>query len=110
MARSRPIAGQRARANLSSASPRAGDGPTATTVPDALVTEPVESEPVESGPVESSPVASGHSEQTRPRTGLGDWSTGATALLAGLLVITLSALAAFGLVAYRVRAGARVET
>jgi Mce-associated membrane protein len=130
MARSRPIAGQRARANLASASPRAsassspragagagagagaraGDGPTATTVLDALVTEPVESGPVESGPVESGPVASGHSEQTRPRTGLGDWSTGATALLAGLLVITLSALAAFGLVAYRVRAGARVET
>jgi len=117
MARSRPIAGQRARTNLASgrAGDRASDRPTATTVLDAVVTEPVASEPVASGtvasgPVASGPVASGHSEKTRRRTGLGDWSPGATALLAGLLVITLSALAAFGLVAYRVRAGARVET
>jgi Mce-associated membrane protein len=115
MARSRPIAGQRARANLASASASASASATATTVLDAVVTAPVEAEPVASGPVASGPVASGpvasgHSEGTRRRTGLGDWSTGATALLAGLLVITLSALAAFGLVAYRVRAGARVET
>jgi Mce-associated membrane protein len=112
MARSRPIAGQRARANLTGS--RAGGGPAATAVLDDVVTErpesgPLESGQPESGQLESGQLESGQRQQTRPRLRLVGWSTGAKALLAGLLVITLSALAAFGLVAYRVRASSQVE-
>jgi ABC-type sugar transport system ATPase subunit len=49
-------------------------------------------------------------ERGRSRQGAGGWPRGAKASLAGPLVITLSSLAAFGLVAYRVRPGSRVET
>jgi Mce-associated membrane protein len=87
MARSRPIAGERARARLTGASSAVLDPPT------------TQHEPVE------------QVEETAPRRAarLRGWSTRARALLAGLLVLTLTALAAFGLVALRVRSDARVE-
>jgi Mce-associated membrane protein len=117
MARSRPIAGQRARANLTgsssgsgfSSSARAGagardaDSATGTTVLDAVLTEAPDH-------AESAHTESGHPDSGWPHSTRGSWSSGARALLAGLLVIMLAALSAFGLVAYRVRAGAGVET
>jgi Mce-associated membrane protein len=115
MARSRPIAGQRARANLTSSSarggdlnrggPRDGDAATGTTVLDAVLTEQPTQAPSDQG--ESGRAGSA---KTGRRSPLGSWSAGARALLAGLLVIALAALSAFGLVAYRVRAGAALET
>jgi Mce-associated membrane protein len=85
MARTRPIAGERARARQSG---------TSSAVLDPPVTQVEQVERPEPQPRE-------------PR--LRGWSTGARGLLAGLLVLALSALAAFGLVAYRANRDASVE-
>jgi Mce-associated membrane protein len=91
MTRSRPIAGERARARLTGTSSAVLDPPA-----------PLPSERTESSrpPRPARPARA-------PR--LGGWSTRAKALLAGLLVLTLTALTALGLVALRVRSESRVE-
>jgi Mce-associated membrane protein len=113
MARSRPIAGQRARlrpantpTDLSTGSP---DGPPAGSAgwgDDQVAATLLKTRAPRTREDSSLPAQPG----SGPRLGLGDWSTGAKALLAGLLAIALTALAAFGLVAYRVRAADQVET
>jgi Mce-associated membrane protein len=106
MARNRPIAGQRARAHLTAPG-------NSTTVLEPPTTEQQESPgtgqltapatdplaPPETGP-----------QRTPGRPLGGAQARFATRLLAGLLALALTALAAFGLVAYRVRADQRVET
>ena len=94
MARNRPIAGQRARAHLTAPT-------TGTTVLEPRATE----QPL-------APETAKREQPERPLRTEQDsqgWRSG-TRLLAGLLALTLSALTAFGLVAYRVRSDQRVET
>lgn len=108
MTRSRPIAGQRARVRSS--------GPTSTTVLDNPTIEAQPAEPAEPAPptqpTEPTPLPkpSRQAREPRGRQRWADWSTGARVLLAGLLALALTALAAFGLVGYRVRADQQVET
>jgi Mce-associated membrane protein len=94
MARNRPIAGQRARAHLTAPT-------TGTTVLEPRPTEqPLAPETTKREQAER-PLRIDQDPQGR-RSG--------TRLLAGLLALTLSAVTAFGLVAYRVRSDQRVET
>jgi Mce-associated membrane protein len=101
MARNRPIAGQRARAHLTAPG-------TATTVLEPRATEQPES------PATEQPLAAATDQREQPeRLPLVEQDRSGrsgTRLLAGLLALTLSALTAFGLVAYRVRSDQRVET
>jgi Mce-associated membrane protein len=93
MARNRPIAGQRARAHLTAPT-------TGTTVLEPRATE----QPL-------APETAKHVQPERSlRTEQDPQRRSGTRLLAGLLALTLSALSAFGLVAYRVRSDQRVET
>jgi Mce-associated membrane protein len=97
MTRNRPIAGQRARANLTAA--RSGDRARATVLDRPVIIDRT---------VIADPVTTERTDEPahdRP----GAWSTRTRVLLAGLLALTLTALAAFGLLAYRVRAGDQVE-
>ena len=105
MARNRPIAGQRARAHLTAA-PRTG----------ITVLEPETEQPVVASTEQPELTVTGQPdrtgpepEQPEPRGEQAPRRFG-TRLLAGLLALALSALAAFGLVAYLVRADQRVET
>lgn len=101
MARNRPIAGQRARAHLPGAGTGAGNDMANDTPVESHPGTKVLDYPAPNQPEQSEPAP--QRERTRPeRSG--------TRLLAGLLALTLSALAAFGLVAYRVRADHRVES
>jgi Mce-associated membrane protein len=117
MARNRPIAGQRARAHVTA--PRTG-----TTVLEPRGTE--QPEPRASGqlgsPETAQPLAPETEQPVAPETARREQPErpprvqqdprrrSGTRLLAGLLALTLSALSAFGLVAYRVRSDQRVET
>jgi Mce-associated membrane protein len=117
MARNRPIAGQRARAHLTAP----GTGIT-------VLEPPATEQPAPFGtrqlgtPTTDQPEAPATTRQKAPpedlpehverpphaeQAGSGRFGT---RLLAGLLALALSALTAFGLVAYRVRADQRVET
>jgi Mce-associated membrane protein len=87
MARSRPIAGERARARVAG---------TSSAVLDPSVAEPVEA-PTEATKPPRAPRLRGR-------------SSGRRAWLAGLLALAVAALAAFGLVAYRVHSDSQVET
>jgi Mce-associated membrane protein len=113
MARNRPIAGQRARANLAGAQAgRVGaTGPGAGSDGEAgLGAGSAGSTDTESAALTGTRVL----EPPVTAASLPDEDTSAqrsgTRLLAGLLALTLSALAAFGLVAYRVRSDQQVET
>jgi Mce-associated membrane protein len=117
MARNRPIAGQRARAHLTA--PGTGTTvlePPATEQPAPLGTRqlgtPATDQPEAPATVRQMAPATEQPEHVeRPphaeQPGSGRFGT---RLLAGLLALALSALTAFGLVAYRVRSDQRVET
>lgn len=110
MARNRPIAGQRARVR---ATGPATQSRSATSLLDAPTIEAEPSAQQEHHEAaQRSPDGTDAPPRSRPRFGsvLEGWSRGAGSLLAGLLALLLVALAAFGLVAYRVRADQRVET
>jgi Mce-associated membrane protein len=102
MTRNRPIAGHRARANLTAV--RSPDR-AATIVLDRplLVDRPINGKPEPTAPNDESGA-------DRLGTRSTTWMTRSRALLAGLLAIALTALATFGLLAYRVRADEQVET
>jgi Mce-associated membrane protein len=133
MARNRPIAGQRARAHLTA--PGTGTTvlePPATEQPASLgarqLGAPATDQPV--APATDQPVAPATDQPVAPATArqkapameqpehverpshaeLDRPGRSGTRLLAGLLALTLCALTAFGLVAYRVRSDQRVET
>jgi Mce-associated membrane protein len=93
--RSRPVAGQRARARVQGGGPASAviDPPDAPPAPADLVERP--SEPAGTAP--------------RAAAGAG-WSGRSRVLMAGLLTLTLAALVALGAVAFRVRAAGQVET
>jgi Mce-associated membrane protein len=109
MPRNRPIAGQRARAHLTAPG-------TGTTVLEPRATE--QPEPPETGqlatPATEQPLARETAKREQPehppRVEQDPRGRSGMRLLAGLLALTLSALTAFGLVAYRVRSDQRVET
>jgi Mce-associated membrane protein len=134
MARNRPIAGQRARAHLTA--PGTGTTvlePPATEQSSPLGTRqlgaPTTDQPeapatgqLGAAPATNQPEAAATARQKAPATEqpehverplhaeqAGSGRSG-TRLLAGLLALTLSALTAFGLVAYQVRSDQRVET
>lgn len=100
MARNRPIAGQRARAHLTA--PRTG-----TTV----LEQPASDELAAPATDQLEAPAIERPEQAKRLTRVGQVGPGrsGTRLLAGLLALALSALTAFGPVAYRVRSDQRVE-
>jgi Mce-associated membrane protein len=121
MARNRPIAGLRARTHVGS--PNAGSAVTAGssggTGPSADSPEPTGSmtgSPGQAGtkvleqPEAEQPQAEQPQAEQRDGSPAREQHGSGTRLLAGLLVLTLSALTAFGLVAYRVRNDQRVET
>jgi Mce-associated membrane protein len=91
MARSRPIAGERARARLAGSSSPAGTNSAAVLDPPAPVEQPAE------------PTKPPRLARLRGRP------SGSQAWLAGLLALAVAVLAAFGLVAYRVHSDSRVE-
>jgi Mce-associated membrane protein len=109
MARNRPIAGQRARAHLTP--PGTGTTvlePLATQQPESLATQQPEALATQRP---SAPATENPERPKRPRRVDQDRRVRiGSRLLAGLLALALSALTAFGLVVYRVRADQRVET
>jgi Mce-associated membrane protein len=106
MARNRPIAGHRSRAHFTAPG-------TGTTVLEPRVTEQTLASATEQplAPATEQPLAAATAQREQPEL-VGQERPGrpGTRLLAGLLAVTLSALTAFGLVAYRVRSDQRVET
>jgi Mce-associated membrane protein len=118
MARNRPIAGQRARANLadSNAGSAGGTGPNADpSGPGTGSTRDNRPSAGSSGftrtKVLEPPVIEPRGEAGGPSPDeAASASRSGTRLLAGLLALTLSALTAFGLVAYRVRSDQHIET
>jgi Mce-associated membrane protein len=109
MARNRPIAGQRARAHL--AGPDAGSsGGSGNSAGSPDPTDSIAGSSGQPGTkVLEQPEAGQRDDGPSPREHSGPQRSG-TRLLAGLLALTLCALTAFGLVAYRVASDQRIET
>jgi Mce-associated membrane protein len=123
--RTRPVAGQRARARAPGgpdAAGQAGDTPRDThgdTNGDTQGAAVPERDPqaapstVVIGPAEASseadPLVRAHEVPAMPAATSKRWSGPALALLAGLLALTLAGLVALGVVAYRVHAADQVE-
>jgi Mce-associated membrane protein len=109
MARNRPIAGLRARAHPA----RPNAGPSGSTGPSVGSPGHSDPSPASSGQAGTTVLEPPEAEQ-RDADGSSPRESGpqrsGTRLLAGLLALTLSALAAFGLVAYRVATDQRIET